>query len=471
VNKILLTLMMASSPALATTWYVDSVATGAHNGTSWANAWTAISQISGIAPGDTVYLSGGPSGSSQSYSLPSGGWSPAPGTYQIGKDAAHNGIVIFSGSGNFLNGNLSRVRVSGDAGDGKQHFRVGPLGTSDATIHADNTIGFTVSYVNFGQKPRNLFAANPCQGIQIDNCYFYKLTNGSDDSVIWMNMPQTLGFEDSKIFANELHAPYATNIDGWGDDFIGAATYSGVSLHDNKLIGYGITNYAASQHMDGWQALSSNHCKCFNNYYENITNYPMYGDAFYGGMTDFYVFNNVIVLSDPVIINGFASPQGIAIGSQMTNAPFRNVVVANNLVADYASHWAVALGDGGSGTISYQGGNGAWNNVATNNGANPVFKTVGDSLINLNNQNVVTANGVGYFVSYSQNHGNTADFHSVAGSPLIGHGTNLSASASAVPEIMFDRDGNPRPAVGNWDIGPYQFAAGPTPTAHAAQDQ
>ena len=58
-------------------------ASGAQNGTSWANAWTSLSQISGVSAGDTVYLSGGPSGSSRDYpmsiysAIPVAGYPPA----------------------------------------------------------------------------------------------------------------------------------------------------------------------------------------------------------------------------------------------------------------------------------------------------------------------------------------------------------------------------------------------------------
>src|SRR6267142_5546340 len=95
--------------------YVDSSlpTTGTHDGLSWATAWRAIANITGLAAGDTVYFSGGPAGGAGlTYTLPAG-WLPAGGTagnpitYQIGQDSTHNGLVIFTGSGNFLNGAVS----------------------------------------------------------------------------------------------------------------------------------------------------------------------------------------------------------------------------------------------------------------------------------------------------------------------------------------------------------------------------
>src|SRR5208282_4634381 len=125
----LLVVMMLGCKATAATWYVDNTATGSHNGTSWANAWTSISQISGVSAGDTVYISGGPTGSSQTYSmsstwLPIAGTTNAPIIYQIGQDSSHNGAAIFSnnGAGNWLNSGVVNVTISGNAGDGQMHF-------------------------------------------------------------------------------------------------------------------------------------------------------------------------------------------------------------------------------------------------------------------------------------------------------------------------------------------------------------
>src|SRR5664279_570057 len=105
--------------AQAATWYVDSSVGTSGNGTSWATAWKALSNVTGVSAGDTVYISGGASGSSQTYSLSS--WKPAGGsagnriTYQIGQDAAHNGTASFSGSGTWFGG-ANNVIVSGNAG-------------------------------------------------------------------------------------------------------------------------------------------------------------------------------------------------------------------------------------------------------------------------------------------------------------------------------------------------------------------
>src|SRR5580704_7480373 len=77
IAACLFLMALSCSVAAAATWYVDGTATGSSNGTSWANAWTSLSKITGVSAGDVVYISGGASGSSQTYS--SVNWSPAGG--------------------------------------------------------------------------------------------------------------------------------------------------------------------------------------------------------------------------------------------------------------------------------------------------------------------------------------------------------------------------------------------------------
>jgi len=161
----------------------------------------------------------------------------------------------------------------------------------------------------------------------------------------------------------------------------------------------------------------------------------------------------------------------MSISSEMSNSPFANIIVSNNLIADYAGHYAISLGDGGSGTVSYGANVGLYNNIATNNtqehNGHPVFSNLGNPKVaNANNVNLLPlVTGAGVFASYTQNQANLADFHLVSSaSSLIGKGTNLSANAAQCPEIIFDRDGKPRPATGAWSVGPYELNGSPTPT-------
>lgn len=460
------------------TRYVDSAVATSGNGQSWATAWKGIANISGLVAGDIVYFSGGPKGGSgKSYIVPGTGWSPAGGTaanritYRIGQDAGHNGIATFSGSDKWIKGNLSGVTISGDAGDDARHFKIATLNTKGAAIDCNGTNGFTLSYIDWGKQKCAMIGANPIQHFDINHCYFYKLTSPDADNTIWTDMPAELGFDNSFIAFNEFHSPHRPNVkpDGFGDDFIGPTLYSGLTMHDNRFISYPETNYLAGQHQDGWQPLRADHIKIYNNYFENISNYPIYGDAYYGGFSHFYVFNNIVALTDPEVQHE-DSPQGISIASEMNQAPFDNVVVAHNIVVDYTWHRAILVGNGGSGTIAFGANIGVWNNVATNNGAvengQPVFGETGNPKVTLlNNVNFLSMpTGAGVFKDYTQNKADVADFRLVStATALIGKGTNLSVQAANCPELAKDRDGKPRPANGGWDIGPYQYDSGSTP--------
>lgn len=144
-------------PASASSWYVDPAATGSNNGTSWANAWASLS-FSGIAAGDTVYISGGPSGQTRTYNISTYfdaipgfayGISGSPVTYKIGQDPSHNGTAIFNGPGTgaFLySGAPSYVAIVGDAGDGQMHFQLtGFLSVGKAGVQ------LRLGYINFGR--------------------------------------------------------------------------------------------------------------------------------------------------------------------------------------------------------------------------------------------------------------------------------------------------------------------------------
>lgn len=77
MKRLFLLLLLTVLPVFSATWYVDSTATGSANGTSWANAWTALSQItqSALAADDVVLIKNGPY--DEQYILTKGGTSAA----------------------------------------------------------------------------------------------------------------------------------------------------------------------------------------------------------------------------------------------------------------------------------------------------------------------------------------------------------------------------------------------------------
>ena len=174
--------MTRLSKAMATR-YVDPQATGSNSGTSWADAWTSLGAMSGLAPGDTVYISGGPSGSTQVYDMDANG-RPYPnfttlngfrnGTagnrivYTIGQDSAHNGKAIFSTTrGNHFLFKPKYIEFVGDAGDGEMHFALS--GFSDLLV-GDDSIAVRVAYFDCGEIGR-FISCNSCTQMEVDHCY------------------------------------------------------------------------------------------------------------------------------------------------------------------------------------------------------------------------------------------------------------------------------------------------------------
>jgi hypothetical protein len=276
----------------------------------------------------------------------------------------------------------------------------------------------------------------------VDHCFTVSCWNQTWDNIL--------------VHDNLWYVAHAVPETNMGDDGLQGKNWSGVSVYNNTIIGYGVSNYQGTQHQDGMQPLGGDHIKVYNNYFQDICNYPVYGDAVYGGFQGFYVFNNIVALVTAGV-RASPAPQGVAIGSEMNNAPFSDIVVANNIVADYGSHTAIALGAGGSGTIQYGSNLRVQNNIILNNNStNPIHP---DPNVTISNN--VLSTGAGMFVSYIPNKANTADFHLVSPAPtLIGAGVNLTVN-SDISNITLDRDGVQRPASGNWDIGPYQYSATP----------
>ncbi len=138
---VVISLALAATSANARTWYVEHGAPGKSNGTSWTDAWHLLTDINGVQPGDTVLISGGNAAVAPGYHTNPAPttWSPPSGiagnpiTYRIGQDKAHSSNARFSVGAHPWLGYLHDVVISGDAGDGKNHFTLDP-GTTALSV-------------------------------------------------------------------------------------------------------------------------------------------------------------------------------------------------------------------------------------------------------------------------------------------------------------------------------------------------
>jgi hypothetical protein len=428
--------------ALSATWYVDNTAAGSQNGSSWANAWTSISQISGVSAGDTVYFSGGPSGSTQTYSM-SGTWTPAGGTasasitYQIGQDSAHNGTVIFSGSGSWLGGALQNVVISGDAGDGQMHFSIAnPANNTSYYSEAWNnpgastySSGVRISYVNLGQIA-TAFDTWPIQspGLEIDHTWTYVET-GADHWGNFSTVQGTTWDNGLRIHDCTMYVPCiagsATGCDGI------QASGTGLTFYNNSIIRY---TGNGINHQDGIQCLTMAYVKIYNNFFNNLGNSSIFGDNF-SSPSHVHIYNNIMV----------SGGGGIEMGDDSGAAgpfTFTDVQVDNNL--DVGTSQGSGIGTHFASTFSsclYA------NNIMVD--CSQI--TTGYTGPSSNNVTTTSANATSLFVNYVAGSTNS-DFHLKSGAgSLIGQGVNLSAYFTT------DYAGNTRPATGPWDIGPYIY--------------
>ena len=453
MKKLLLSLTLCAlalflcPAAQAATWYVDSTATGSNNGTSWANAWTNIDQINGVGVGDVVYISGGPSGSTRTYTM-TNYWKPAGGTvssritYQIGQDAAHNGTAIFNAvtpGATWIDLSnetpSSNINISGDAGDGLMHFKLVGYGSA---IYSDKVSNFHISYIDassgIGDGGALFENPNP-SGVEIDH-WNVLVSDMNADRFMFALFNGSTWDAGGSIHHCTIKVPTLAN--GVGADAL-QWVGSGFSIHDNLIIGY-LANYTGNQHQDGWQAGGGSYIKIYNNTFVGISNYAIYGESAGGGYSHVRVYNNIVY---------GPGGGGIVFSSSQLDATMDDVLIANNIVVDDVSQPYVFIFYGK--TIT--GANDAVrNNISVNNNNSSDYWIDDPRIANTNNVQLTSTQAAADFVNYTPNNWSNDDLHlRSAASALINAGVSLSSYFTT------DKDGNARPSTGPWDIGAYEY--------------
>jgi Chitobiase/beta-hexosaminidase C-terminal domain len=446
-------LFLISLNVRAATWFVDSTATGSNNGTSWANAWTSLNSASAIAAGDTVFISGGPTGGTRTYNVSGNTFPIKPGTsptvrttYRIGQDALHNGTATINGTvstGNYF-------VIDGNAGDGARHFNMPIPWMSFSTSNATYV---KFSYINYGNSSDAIRLERPVH-IEVDHCYLRKTVGNPDwaTAIGGFEQDDATGFGNNAIHHNEFYIPRNGKGDGGGDD--GWTSFgSGTDFYNNLVVGYFDPTWLPpqNQHQDGIQMSgNANWVRIYNNIFVDCSNSAIYTTTFNGPSSHWRIYNNIMAGQNQSITG---SPmRGIDINEDGGHPDYQDYVVCNNIL--------VNLGDASrqaSFGIRLDGLTNYINCIATNNitiwAAGFDFKA---GVTNSNNfgdfqWNTDVNNN---FVNYVAFGGLANDLHLKSGSQFRNAGTNMTSYG-----ITTDFDGNPRPATGAWDAGPYQFGA------------
>lgn len=474
--KIFLLLLSLTVCGFAATKYVDSGASGSGTGADWTNAYTTLASVS-ASPGDTVYISGGPSGSTRTYAVPAspGYWNAPSGnsgawiTYQIGQDSAHNGTAIFTASTYQLLSGPSYFTFSGKVGDGSDglmHFQLSGFATKEVISNVNHFHFEYVDSTSSGVAAIGSIGGGSLNNVEINNCYM-KMVDLAGDHLLYSAFAGS-AVTDNKIHHNTFLFPHVGP--GTGADGIqGSGT--GYSIYNNTFRGYNAT-YTAGQHQDGFQATSGSNIAIYNNEFVDCSNYAVYGDAYYGPFTDLYIYNNVARYEDSAMIVNTPTPTpgGFIVGVDgqwNTQNPgvtcvFTRVWLLNNTVVDYGANGGVAISNvrPDLNTASFVSCR-IQNNLLINTPGGVRNENNTTTTIS-NNVEISAANAATHLTSYSTYSASNSLHLTAAATTAIHAGVNLQATLA-----FADRDGvayaNPP------SVGAYEYASGgSTPITYTA---
>ena len=491
-------MFVCTSDVPAASYYVDSAASGANNGTSWDNAWQAFSAISwaSVNPGDTVYISGGTSGRTYSgpLTITRSGTAGNPITIRTGPEVGvHDGLVTITGGTNSILINAQRyVTVTGEK-NGAINIRCqNTIGTG---VQVTYPVGIKILYVeinNAGTAPGN-------HGIQ------------------FRDMQTTAANSGNEIGYCRIHDSFSDQIQAICTQYNGTV-HNVIAIHHNKIYNLsddGIQGMCCMDiynntigpmrvpwrdttgHPDGIQA-GGGYQRIHNNIFKDIWggNGFLFVDPYYQDYTtrNIYIYNNLFYGTTRQTTLPGAYSRAIIVGGDTPNPPtvLDNVFVIGNTIYDIPS-FAIDVSPGKIGSTGRMTNSYVLNNIALNTQyqasgsvALQFFGTpvLDDSGLIVNNNVIyqglsgssnISWNGTHYtynnfvasghgqrtgynampsFVSYTQFGGDTNDMRlSSSDTVATDRGQNV---ANLDPRFAYDYLGISRPQGVAWDIGAYE---------------
>jgi len=436
-------------------WYVDNTASGSNNGTSWTNAWQTAGAITGLTPGDTVYISGGTSG--QTYSWPVD-WSPTDGTagnpitFAVGQDTGHTGMVTFTRSG-------SSVRNSFLFAHTTYYVTINGEVSGQRRMTIDSTYAYVfINDISVDDKHlRFLYLEWNGPGVWANGAYYEiaycygissAVTDGLDDSFInhiGDGVGASSGYGLSSIHHNYFQVA-RLQTSGLGYDLFKYT--ANTDIYNNICISAYQATYNGGQHNDGYQGNGS-YVRIFNNYFENFISFPIYYEIL-ANTSNVLIYNNVMKAKESGV--DWGAYIGVVVRSGSGPFTIDNIIVSNNTL--------VGNQDAPAGrTLGIHFNNGAKTHTATNcYVVNNLFygnlETVASAGAVTVSNNVLNDASVSFV---SNDVYPTGNFRLLIGATAaIDQGISPSYLTSI---YTTDADGFLR-NVGAWDLGAYEFGTG-----------
>lgn len=416
---LLLICAFASAQAEAATYYVAPGGQDSNAG-SQSNPWATISHAASIAgAGDTVNVATG------TYS----------GAVTISSKGSAASPVLFVCAGspvltNQLTINGSYITVSG--------LTVSPPGSgygSAIDISGTHNLLSHCTVANYGATASDQATMVSTDGTfnQIDRC---NLSNANDIDVfhVWGDHITISNNTVTKVNVVNYAKNHTDFVQTWGLQSSQRSTFIyiyGNIVHD-ATADIGNTETDGNPNLHDWYI--------YNNIFYNVDS------SLFSGLPNTWVFNNIFMLQGSggagVSLDFYTDTAGSqsggstgfsynSAGSKVQNNAFiagsgdigtggnagtlNGMTISNNYFSSSASTWASENNPVGTSFV---------------NGGKPLFTSVPALNFTINN-----------------------------GSVFIGKGANLSSIFTT------DKDGNPRPSSGAWDIGPYQSASSGAPSA------